>query len=202
MIDEKRLIILDEGVPVEVTDVLGSTVTTKALIGKATKQFFTEIAFEYHRVGIFVPELNVTNGCRILNTVTGESYLTLANMEEIIRGQKASTVARMVECNTSINVKTLGETADEFGNITNEDIVKYSDLKAYVEKVRDELKQYDAGLQPEAKYYLYAPAVEINILDKIEMNINGKVLPLKVDAVDYISFPGNVIVTVCTETRV
>lgn len=117
--DEKRQLILDEGVPVEVHDHIGTLLhTTKALIGKATRQSMSEVSHEAHRKAHFIPELNIRNGLIVTNTVTQDKYLTLANMVEVYGTELVSTISRMVETNSSITVTGYVETADENGDIT------------------------------------------------------------------------------------
>lgn len=202
MFEGKSELILDEGVPVTVTDIDGTLLhTTTALWGKATKQFFSEISFEYHRSAVFIPEIVIGNGMYVNNSATSEIGLILANMPEVVQGVVLSRIARMVETNNAINVDTLVETADKDGNVTvvPQDVV--SNLRVYVERVSGALTQFKPGLVEMVDYRIYAPAFDLAVLDKLYINSNGNLVPMKVETLDYISFQGLVIITACTDTR-
>lgn len=202
MKDVKRQIILDEGTPVELIDSTGSVLqTTTALVGKATKQSMAEIALEAHRQAQFVPELTVNNGTLVRSVVTDTCYLVLASLDEVVQGEKIATICRMLECNSSLTLERMMETADDYGNIKKAPVKVADNLRVYVESGRATIEQKKPGLQPEVEYKVYAPLIDVQLLDKLTLNINGKQVPFKVDAVDYVSFMGVVIIDVCTETR-
>jgi hypothetical protein len=200
--EEKRQIILSEGTDVEVFDSTGNLLfQTKALIGKATKQFMSEISLEYHRKAQFIPELDIPNGVTVRNTATGETYLAIANMVETYGGEKLSTILRLVETNATITVTGLAETADEYGNISTSQVTKAQDMPVHIESSNAELRQYQPGLHEKAEYLIYMPAIDIQLLDKVTVNAGGRILKLKVEHVDYLSFVGIAVLSVCTETR-
>lgn len=205
MKDAKKAIILQEGVPVEVKDISLATpivIETKALLGKATKQFFSEISLEYHRKGQFIPELNINNGMIVSNIVTDEHYLIMANYKEFFQNQHISTITRMIECNSVATIEGIQKTADDFGNIRKGTVIKVKDLQVHVEAVSAELIQYNPGLHEEVEYRIYATAInDINVLDKVILDINGIKKEFKIKSLDFISFRGIVIIGVSSETR-
>lgn len=202
MIEEKRQIILDMGVPVQVKQTDGTLLhETKSLIGKATKQFFSEISLEYHRKGIFVPEVTVSNGVFVDNMVTNETYLVVATMPELIMSEVGSTIARLIECNSKVTIKGISETADQYGNITTEPVTKADLMPVHVEAITAELRQYDPGLHPNVQYRIYSPSIDLDVLDTVSLSVNGKTQKFKVEALDYISFQGIVLIDIASETR-
>lgn len=202
MKDVKRQIILDEGSPVEVIDSTGVVVeTTKALLGRANKVSYAEISLEAHRQGQFVPEITVHNGNLVRNAITDTHYLVLASMDEIVQSDKIATICRMLECNSSITLERIEETADENGNIKKSLVLVADELSVYVESGRAVIEQKNMGLLPEVEFRIYAPLIDVKLLDKISLTINGKKSPFKVDALDFVSFEGCVMIDVCTETR-
>jgi len=202
MFDTKREIILDEGLPVDVIDWQGNTLfSTKALLGKATKQFFSEISLEYHRKAQFVPELDVKNGQIVRVIPTGEHYLIMATYNEVFGTEKLATITRLVECNNEVLIQTLVETADDDGNIYRTPTPIVNGLKAYVEMKGGDLVQYKPGLQSRLEFDVYIPVIDVEVLDQIHLNINGKFVPFKVEYIDELSFQGIMILRVSTETR-
>lgn len=201
--EAKREIILSEGVPVDVLDYTGAVLfSTNALVGKATKQFFSEISLEYHRTAQFVPELDIRNGLIVNNKVTNEFYLVMAHLKEVVGSEHIATVTRLVECNARVRISSFGETADDDGNITKTEIVKADNLCVYVEKVRADLKQFKPGLYENVEYNIYAPAISnVSVLDRVVLDMNGVSVPFKIESVDYTTFVGVMILGVCTETR-
>ncbi len=202
MIQGKRKIILKEGVPVEVISVLGGEVqTTIALVGRASKQFNNTASLESHRRGHFLPEITVDSGYIIHNLVTDDYYVVVSTYDEVIENQKAATVAHMVRSNGVIDVSGEVEVADENGNIKKLAQIKYADLRVYAQGITFDLMQYQLGFFADSKFILYAPGVDINILDRIVFKVGGRQIPLKVTTTDYISYPGLVLIQVHAETR-
>lgn len=202
MIEIKREIILEEGTPVEVKDATGTILhETTALIGKATKNGFPELSIEYHRLGQFVPEIDLSNGAIISNLVVNRAYLVMATFDEVIEAQKCATIARMVECNGEITISSMEETADEFGNVTKTPVSKVENLSVFVEAVRNRLEQKDPGLHASEEYKIYAPVFDVTVLDTVTLAINGRSTKFKVEGVDFASFRGVVIIELRTETR-
>jgi hypothetical protein len=200
--DEKREIILEEGTPINVHDVWGAHLySTQALIGKANKQFMSEISLEYHRKAIVLPELSIPNGATVKNTVTEEDYLVLASMAELYKTEKLSTILRLVKTNATVTVSGLAETADPDGNVFTAPSIKLKDHPVNIEAVSSELRQYKPGLHENAEFLIFMPAIDLEVLDKVEVNAGGRIMKLKIESVDYLSFIGLAVVSVCSETR-
>jgi len=196
----KGQIITEEGLPVQIKDSNGTILySTNALVGKATKQFFSEISLEYHREGQFISDVVVNNGNLVTNLVTNEDYLVLATMEEIVQEEKIATVARMIKCNAAISIKKYEETADEFGNIVKQQVTVADNLSVYMVKVSNSLDQYKMGLVANAEYLIYSPLINVSVLNKLLININGEIMQFKVESVDYISFNGVVLIGIVTD---
>ena len=174
MIEVKREIIQEEGIPVEVYDKdMNLLIETTALIGKATRQFFSEISLESHRQGQFFPELNIKNGLIVRNKITAEDYIIVANYPEVIEQQKCTIITRMIVCNSKLTVKRLVEDADKFGNIRREFKEIYKDLSIYVEPVANTVTQTDPGKFPETQYKLFAPNITLDIEDQVAVDVGG-----------------------------
>ncbi len=202
VIEVKREIILEEGVPVEIYDAeMNLLDETTALIGKATRQFFSEISLESHRQGQFLPELSVVNGLIVKNKVTEEEYIVVANYPEVIEQQKSATITRMIVCNSKLNVSRLVEDADRFGNIKREFKEIYSNLSVYIERIDSIVKQTDPGKVLNVTYKIYAPNIILDIEDQIQIDVGIGMQPLKLMGYDYTTFKGLTIIDAVTETR-
>lgn len=198
----KRQIILDEGVPVRVSNHAGATLLdTKALIGRATKQTQTEESTEYYRKGIFSPQFSIKNGLIVTNTVTGEVYLTLAGMSETYGQEKLSFISRMIITNAKLDVFGVSETADANGNIKKSNVQKAKDLPIHIIPFHSELKQYQMGLHEDAEFVIYAPALDFSLLDTISVKKGNRTTKLKIASVDYLSFDGVAVISALSETR-
>ena len=200
--EEKRQLILDEGVPVEVSNHTGQLLfSTKAIIGKATKQALSEISHEYHRKAHFVPELAIDNGLIVKNSVSGDNYITLATMTEAYGSEVVTKIARMALTNSLMTVTGFIETADENGDITKGEAVKAANLPVYVEVLVTELKQYQPGQLTDAEYVIYCPVMDYNVLDKVVIKQGGRSISVKIQYADYLTYEGLVLLHVKTETR-
>ncbi|SNS22147.1 hypothetical protein SAMN05446037_100688 [Anaerovirgula multivorans] len=202
MLETKREIIEDEGLPVTVFDGRNNELfSTTALVGKATRQFFSEISLESHRQGQFFPELQVKNGMIVRNNVTSEHYLVMANYPEVIEGALATTITRMISCNSKLKVFTIFESADTKGNITRSPVDKYSDIKVYIEFIGGGLEQKKHGQHYEMIYKVHAPYLELGNTDRLSIEINGSYKEFKLLSIDTTTFLGTSHITVSTETR-
>lgn len=201
--EDKRQIILDEGVPVDVYDYTGSLLgSTTALIGKATKQAMTEISLEYHRKAHFVPDFDIPNGLIVHNKITNEKYLAVANMVESYGNEVIAKISRLVESNALVTIKGFSETADENGDIFRGEVDKATNLPVHVLPVTAELKQYQPGLHSDAEYVIFCPEMDLDLLDMVDITKGTKKIPVKIVYVDILSFEGVVLINVCSETRV
>lgn len=201
MIDTKMAIILSEGAPVDIISPAGITVSTTALLGRASKQFNNTVSLETHRRGQFLPSEVIDSGYVVKNTVTDDYCLVVARYPEVIQNQKASEICHMFVCNCTINISSLEETADDRGKVSVVPVSKVSGQRAYVQALTADLKQYDAGLHPDAEYRIFAPYNNVTLLDKLTVLIGSKSIPLKVVHLDYLTYEGIITIQVCSETR-
>lgn len=202
MVNDKRDIILSYGVPVVVYDPIeDEKFETRALLGKATRQFFSDISLEYYRTAQFLPELPVRNGQLIGNLVNGETYLILATFSEVVDDVQLAMIIRSVECNSFISVKELRRIADRDGNITSKEVTVLEGIPVYMEALKVGLEQYDAGMFPNNVYRIYAPNIPSKLLDRVYVRVENEEIPLKVVHVDKLKFRGVTVLDVSTETR-
>ncbi len=201
MLEDKKQIILDEGLPIEVQNYDGTIICeTRALFGRASTQNF-ETRLEHFRRMQFLPEVPVKNGNIIKNIMSGEYYLMVASMHEVIYEYNVAISAIVIACNATVKVEGIKEVGDSKGNIVKTPDLRVDNLKAYIVPCVSELKQYDPGLHPDADFRIYVPDCVFKILDTVTTVINDNIIKLKVVAVDYLSFPGVAILDVKTETR-
>lgn len=202
MIEIKREIIQEEGIPVSILDKDTVLVEeTMALIGKATRQFASEVSLESHRQGQFLPEVGVKNGLIVRNKVVDEDYIVVANYPEIIDQQLCTTIARMIVCNSKMTIGRLVEDADDRGKITRTFEEVYKDISIYAEPLDSEVKQVEPGKAPKARYKIYAPSISLDIEDQIQIDVGGVMMPFKLTGYDYLTFKGLTILEAVTETR-
>ena len=202
MIEIKREIILEEGVPVSILDKDTVLVEeTIVLIGKATRQFASEVSLESHRQGQFLPDIGLTNGLIVRNKVVNEDYIVVANYPEIIDRQLCTIIARMIVCNSKMTIGRLVEDADDRGKITREFREIYSNLSIYAEPLESEVRQTEPGKAPKSRYKIYAPSIELDIEDQIQIDVGGVMMPFKLIGYDYLTFRGLTLLEVVTETR-
>jgi hypothetical protein len=201
MIEEKRAIILSEGTPVEVVGTTGTAIPTVALIGRSSRQSNAIITLEAHRRGHFLPEIAVTSGDYVNNLSTGEKYLVVGLLQELLLNEVAALVTHMVLCNSKMTVSSLTETVNERGDIVQSDVVTTNGLDCFVEALSSAMKEQNPGLFVDAEYRIFAASVDINTMDKVVLMAGARPIPLKVVHMDYLTYPGTVILHACTETR-
>lgn len=201
MIKEKQKLIKRNGIPVTVYSMDGYTEDTVCLFGRATKQFNNTLSLEYHRRAHFFPGTGVESGCMVINKVVGEKYIVVSTFSEVLNNKHASTIVHMLKCNTGLNVSRDVEIADKRGNIKKTPKSIYADLSVYTQSVTMELRETKIGLFPETDYLIYAPDIDVGLLDRVSLNVGKRVTDLKIVAIDYISYPGLVCIEVSTETR-
>jgi hypothetical protein len=202
VIKTKQSIIRSEGVVVDVTDLNGMSVTTSALIGRSNSgQGNNANLLESMRKAQFLPTIGVVGGEHVTNTTTGETYLIVGTQDELIQGQKAAIICYMYVCNATVTISGITEVADKNGNIKRAPIDKLKDVSVYVQQITADMRLYDPGLSPDADYRLYIPVVDIDLMDKVTVSMNGRSTPLKVVSADYLQFNGVVVVQAKTETR-
>lgn len=201
MIEEIRSIILSEGVEVDLSELNGPPIRTKALVGRSTQQFSTSLySLEYHRMTKFLPEIPADSGMTVLNTVSGETYLIASSYKEVVNGQVSSTICHAMKCNVLIDVIGMQPSADENGNLTNVTVNLYTGVPVYVNQVSAELVQYRPGLFENVEYLVYAPPLPLSLLDRVVFQTEGATR-YKVENLDYVEFPGLLVMALCSETR-
>lgn len=203
MIETKRAIILEEGTNVRVFNPLNTELTyeTIALVGKSTKQFFSEVSLESHRQLQFIPEDSIGNGYNVENLITGDEYIIVANYPEVIYNEICATVTRAIVCNTKMYVIRLVEDADRFGNITKKPKEVYSGLSVYAEAVDSKVIDTDPGKFLEVKYNIFAPNIDVEITDRVELLIKGERVQFKLTGKDYTTYRGLTLLNLTSETR-
>jgi hypothetical protein len=199
----KSRLILHEGSPVRVTSARSGEVTeTTALVGRATKQFDNTISLETNRRGHFLPQIQIENGDSVVHLVTGDNYLVIATMSEVMKATVVANIGHLYICNCSVSVLGVQESADNNGNRINMPVQKVEGQRAYIQTLNAQLKQYDVGLHPDAEYKLFLPRAPIDLMDRVMVTEDEVTIDMKVVATDFLSYKGLVVVQVKTETRV
>ena len=91
--------------------------------------------------------------------------------------------------------------SDIKGNIKRVFTNVFHQIHCHTEFVTAEVRQNAPGLREDAEYVMYLPAYDLKVLDKLELDSFGRILKLKVIAVDFVTFPGVAVVQATTETR-
>lgn len=204
MIDIKRSIIIEEGTSVIISHIEQSEdqwVNTEALVGRATKQFASDISLESYRQLQVIPEIEVSNGYNVHNVISGEDYLVVSKYLEVIYNEASAVVIRAVVCNSKLYVGRMNETADRFGNITKKFEDVYSEIPVYIEKDGSKVTKGDPGEYMDTEYTVFAPEIDITDKDRIYILERGKKVPFKLKGKDYSTFQGLVELKLETETR-
>lgn len=202
MKDVKESIILEEGTSVKVSNPLGNqSYETTALVGKATRQFFSEVSLESHRQLQFISGLDIQNGFTVYNLVTGDTYIIVANYPEVIYNELCAIITRAIVCNSKIYVGRLVEEADRFGNIEKEFKYIYSDVDIYLEAVDSKIISALPGEFEEVKYKVFAPDIKLEVTDRVEVLVDGSRIPFKLLGRDYTTFKGLTVLNLISETR-
>jgi len=196
---EKRKIILTEGIPIEITDTNNNKTNSIGLIGRASKQFMNSLSLEENRRGYFLPETKLDNGYLVHNKVTGENYLCIAVYPETYKNSVLSIVTHMFVCNCVININSVQDIWDDYGNKTTQLVKKCENELCYIQQVSTELRQTDPGIHKDAQFIIYTKFTDINLLDTIEL-VNEKVSVKVIDNITF-AFKGIAKVQVKLETR-
>jgi len=202
MVEDKRDIIIEEGVPVKVKDSLNNVLyDSSALISRATKQFYAEVSLESHRMGQFLPEVRVGNGMIIENMVSDEVCIVVANYPEIINKQLCANIARMIVCNSTLVIKEFKEEADKYGNIKKTPIDKYPPLPVYAFMLDSTLESKSPGLFHEVIYKIYCPYIDVTVEDTVFLEEVNGFTNYRVIGINNLTFKGMTVLEVVTETR-
>lgn len=202
MVEDKIGLILDYGVPTILRDRRGVIVSeTNTLIGKATKSTLTEISLEYHRMCQFVPTTPLTNGMHIENKVTGETYLSVAQMKEVVDGEVCALISRAVICNNVMSVYKFAESADANGDWKRGRVDKHINVPIHISKSVYSLEMTQIGALVQSEFQILAPSVDIDTLDSIDLIVLGKPVKYKIVTVDYVTYPDLCVISVNMDTR-
>ena len=201
MKEDKIAIIKEEGGPVSVMLKSEILYDTTALIGKATRQFFSELSLEAHRQIQFLPYVEIRNGMTVRSKLIDTDYIIIAKYPEVLENQVAATVTRAIVCNNKMTVSSLQETADRFGNVSRSLVNKLEDVSVYVESLGSESQQKSHGLFHDFQYRISSPYFKLDTQDTITLNVGGVGREFKVLGYDVVSFDGLIIIDVSTETR-
>lgn len=198
---EKYKIIQRWGSSVTVKPIIGDEFTTKALIGRGTQLFSSTISMESIRRCYFLPDVNIDNGYIVENNVTGETYLAIAMYPEEYNGKLLSRASIMYVCNAIVDIYSVTDSYDEYGNKTNKIASVVSDAPCYIQRVSADLRRYDPGLHEDAEDIIYLQSCNVGLMDTIELK---NVIPNKkvkaVDVNNYL-FNGVTRIQVKSETR-
>jgi hypothetical protein len=199
---DKRKIILKEGTPVILYPPTGAPIESKALIGRASKQFMNSLSLEENRRGYFLPDVNLDNGWIVLNNTTGEYYIAIAVYPEIYNTEILSIASHMFVCNAVIDISGFSEVWDDYGNKEVTPVVKVSGSRCYLQHVSAELRQFDPGLHHDAEYIIYTQQCDVNLLDTIKLKNNSPEINMKIVDINNFSFNGITKLQVRTDSRV
>lgn len=201
MIEEIRSIILSEGVAVELYSWGASPLQTTALVGRSTQQFTTSLySLEAHKMTKFLPDIAVHNGDVIYNTVSGEYYLVASSYREVIDNQVVSTICHVLKSNVVIDVVGMDVVGDENGNLRKTTVVKHQGIRAYTKSITDDMRLYQPGLFANAEFLLYAPPLALDLMDQVVFKLD-KDWKYKIEHLDYVQFPGLLLMHISSETR-
>lgn len=201
MIIEKKRLINANGHNIEIYDRLLNKQTTKALIGKASKQSDSLISMEAYRKAYTLPEIEIQPGYTVHCMTTDEYFVVVATYKELINNNIASTVCRMLQSNCTLSVSRDTKQPDDDGNIklTMENIV--SNVKTYIELGKQDIKQYNPGKNEDSVYEIYAPSFELELTDRLILTSGGINIPMKLVGTNYLSYLGLVVISAKSETR-
>lgn len=202
MVNEKARIIKKLGISTTVKYPDGTTADVKCLVGRASTIFNSMLSLEAHRKGDFLIEDNVVGGCLITNTLSGETYLSVATYPATFQNMLLSRLSHMLVCNAKVSVQRYARQADDNGNVTTIPVDIVSGLDVYIQVVDQQMRQYDPGIHIDSEYVIYCPSVDLQSLDKVTLvGYDGKSITLKAVTVDNLTYPGISYIQVMTETR-
>lgn len=198
---EKYKLINKLGSPVTVKTPSGSSYETKVFVGRATQLSSSILSLESTRRCYFLPDVDIDNGYIVENTVTGDTYLAIAMYPEEYNGKLLSRASIMYICNAIVDIYSVTDSYDEYGNKTNERTSVVSDAPCYIQRVSADLRRYDPGLHEDAEDIIYLQGCNVGLMDTIELK---NVIPSKrmkaVDINNYL-YAGVTRIQVKSETR-
>jgi hypothetical protein len=201
----KSTIIKKYGTTVEVQKYLGDQVVqtqqTKALLGRSTRTNTNLKTFEHQKEGIFLPDFDIDSGYFVINRAHNEEYLVISTHQEYDGDRKLSIVTNLMKCNHRLTVKGNTKIADSRGNLKSVFGEKYRNVPCYLEHISSQLLQYQPGLSPDTEHRIYTTALNVELTDQVVVSMGGMELVLKVTALDYMTFPGLLVIEVAKDIR-
>jgi len=205
MVNEKERIIKKLGIPCSIRNPgQVDSIDTTCLIKRTTGSMNVKIeTLESHRRGDFIYSDGVTGGSLIINKISNEQLLSVGTYPEVFRDMVLATVAHLLVTNTVFTAYRKSKRGTPEGNIVIDDIAieGAEDIPSYIEHNKDNLRQFEVGLHPDAEFIIFSPQVEVKPLDTIKANVHGGTLDLKVTYVDIVAFAGVSLLHVQLETR-
>lgn len=202
MVNEKERMIKKLGLSATIMYKDNTKKDTLCFVSKTAGASRSLAALESHRKGDFIYSDNVTSGCIVHNNVSLETYIVVAIFNSVFKDKVLSTTTHMLAVNATMSVDRDVNAADKSGNIkkTVQNIV--TDQPVFVATVTQELRQTLIGLFPNTDYVIYAPWLDLKIIDRITLTSMGVPTKMKLENLDHTSYPGCLLIQVSTETRV
>jgi hypothetical protein len=195
--------VLKYGVPVTVTKYTPDIVTsnTVAIVGRSMKSQANLILLENVKEGIFQMEFDVDSGYVVLDSKLNDTYVVSGMHKDATNQRYPTKVCALMQCNSTLSIKSQGLVADERGNLKNGFTDTFSNVPCYLDQIKAELRQYDAGILPETEYRGYLPALPIKETDQVTITVRGHDEQFKVLSKDYLTYPNMVVLQLRRDVR-
>lgn len=201
----KSVIIKKYGTSVFVDRLIDSEIvtleSTKALLGRASRNNNNMRTLNNQKEGIFLPDCDVQSGDFIRHISRGDVFIVGGVHPEYDGDSILSKVCNLLVCHHTLTIKGNERIADDRGNLKTQFVEKYKDVPCHLEEVDDVLRQYDPGLHPDTDYRIYTAKLIIDTNDQILLNVEGEEERFKVVARNYITFPGLLVLEVKRDIR-
>lgn len=175
--------------------------STKALLGRASRNNNNMRTLNNQKEGIFLPDCDVQSGDFIRHVSRGDVFVVGGVHPEYEGDSILSKVCNLLVCHHTLTIRGTVRVADERGNLKTQFGDKYKDVPCYLEEVDDGLRQYEPGLHPDTEYRIYTAKLEIDDNDQLVINVLGKEEKFKVVARNYVTFPGLLVIEVKRDVR-
>lgn len=194
----KSTIIKKYGTPVQVKRLIDPEIKeTKVLLGRGSTTRGNPETLENIKSGQFLPNFGIEIGDFVENKQHDEVYVIQSSHKEYDGPKTLSVVTVMRKCNHSFSIRRNVEEADSRGNIKIIPQTLYADTPCSLEHITGDLRQYEPGLSPDAKYRLYTTKIDVESTDQI--NVSG--MSLKVVDVDYTTYPKLAVIQLSSDIR-
>lgn len=198
---EKYKIISKQGTTVTVKPPAAEPYETKVLVGRATQLSSSTISLESTRRCYFLPDIDIDNGYIVENTISGETYLSIAMYPEMYNGKILSYASIMYVCNAVVDIYSIVDTYDDYGNKTQSPETVIANAPCYIQRVSADLKRYDPGLHEDAEDVIYLQGCEAGLMDTVEITSVTPTKKVKAVDVNNYLFEGVTRLQVKSETR-